>query len=57
MKRIRVAAILISAGLLAEVLTLRWSHPTAFFVFAGVTGATVGAGLFIFLSTFLRSRR
>ena len=33
-RRIRLAGMLLIAGLLVELVTLRWSHPTAFLVTA-----------------------
>ena len=38
-RRIRVAGILLIAGLLVELVTLRWSHPTAFLFFLLLEGA------------------
>ena len=32
-RRIRLAGMLLIAGLLVELVTLRWSHPTAFLFF------------------------
>ena len=37
-KRIRIAGILIIAGLFVELITLRWSHPTAFLFFLLIGG-------------------
>lgn len=52
-RRIRIAAALILVGLCVEGFTLHWSHPTAFFVFAGLGGVFLLAGVLIFLSTLL----
>jgi hypothetical protein len=48
-RRVRMAAMLISAGLLVELLALRWSHPMAFLAFALIGIPLVGAGLLAFL--------
>ena len=52
-KRIRIAAVLVLFGLLVEGLTLHWSHPTAFFVYAGLGGLLLLFGVLLFLSTLL----
>jgi hypothetical protein len=52
-RRLRVAAVLVIAGLAIELVSLRWAHPTAFIVFAAGTGACVGLGVLIFLSVLL----
>jgi len=49
-RRIRVAAALVLVGLLIELVSLRWAHPTAFIVFAAGTGACVACGVVLFLS-------
>jgi hypothetical protein len=48
-KRIRVAGILLIAGLLVELVTLRWSHPTAFLFFLLLGGAMMALGVVIYL--------
>jgi hypothetical protein len=48
-KRIRMAGILLIAGLLVELVTLRWSHPTAFLFFLLLGGAMMALGIFIYL--------
>jgi uncharacterized membrane protein len=52
-QRIRIASALVFVGLGVEGLTLRWSHPTAFFVFAGIGGLLLLLGVLVFLSTLL----
>jgi uncharacterized membrane protein YczE len=49
-KRIRLAGILLIAGLLVELATLRWSHPTAFLIFLLLGGVlmAVGSGVYLF---------
>lgn len=55
-KRTQVAGALVVTGLGIEWLTLHWSHPTAFFVFAGIGGLCLGLGALIFLTTLLTDR-
>jgi hypothetical protein len=52
-KRIRIAGILIIAGLLVELITLRWSHPTAFLFFLLFGGALMAVGIIIYLLSLL----
>jgi hypothetical protein len=54
-RRVRTAAILIVVGLVIELVSLRWAHPTAFIVFAAGTGACVGAGILLVLVMLLGS--
>ncbi|HKQ77259.1 MAG TPA: hypothetical protein VJ810_26410 [Blastocatellia bacterium] len=48
-KRIRLAGTLLIAGLLVELVTLRWSHPTAFLFFLLFGGALMALGIAIYL--------
>lgn len=48
-KRIRIAGILTIAGLLVELITLRWSHPTAFLVFILIGGSLIFLGIAVYL--------
>ena len=48
-RRIRLAGILLIAGLLVELVTLRWSHPTAFHFFLLLGGALMALGIVIYL--------
>ena len=48
-RRIRLAGILLIAGLLVELVTLRWSHPTAFLFFLMLGGALMALGIVIYL--------
>jgi hypothetical protein len=48
-KRIRIAGSLLIAGLLVELVTLRWSHPTAFLFFLLIGGALMALGIVIYL--------
>lgn len=48
-RRIRLAGILLIAGLLVEFVTLRWSHPTAFLFFLLLGAALMASGIAIYL--------
>ena len=48
-RRIRLAGILLIAGLLVELVTLRWSHPTAFLFFLLLGGALMTLGIGVYL--------
>lgn len=50
-RRIRTAALLEIIGLVVEVLSLRWSHPTAFLLFVGAGGLLLAAGILLYLHT------
>jgi len=48
-RRIRMAGILLIAGLLVELVTLRWSHPTAFLFFLLLGGLLMALGIGVYL--------
>ncbi len=48
-KRIRLAGILVVMGLAVELVTLHWSHPTAFLFFLLLGGTLMGLGIIAFL--------
>ncbi len=48
-RRIRLSGILLIAGLLVELATLHWSHPTAFLFFLLLGGTLMAAGILLFL--------
>jgi hypothetical protein len=51
--RLRVAAVLISGGLLIEIATLRWAHPLAFIAYVALGGTLMLAGVLIYMWTAL----
>ena len=53
-RRLRRAAILVILGLLAELASLTWHHPTAFIVFVGVGGSLMAAGILQYLALIVR---
>lgn len=48
-KRLRVSGILIILGLVIEIITLRWSHPTAFLFFLVFGGMLMAVGILLYL--------
>lgn len=51
--QLRIAAGFITAGLLVEVVTLRWNHPLSLLIFLGVGGLSMLVGVLIYLWTAL----
>lgn len=49
--RLRVSGALVMLGLVIEIASLTWRHPTAFIVFVMFGGAFMAAGMFWFLYT------
>jgi uncharacterized membrane protein len=47
--RLKLAGVLIAAGLVLEVATLYWSHPITFVAFIFGGGALVGLGVLLYL--------
>ena len=48
-QRLRLSAVLVMLGLLIEIASLTWRHPTAFVVFFVFGGAFMAAGILSFL--------
>ncbi len=48
-RAIQIAAGLEIVGLLVEIFTLQWKHPTSFVLFAGLGGFLMFVGLVIYL--------
>ena len=48
-RRLRLSGLLVTLGLIVEMVTLFWSHPTAFLVFLLLGGLLVGAGVLLYL--------
>ena len=55
-RSLKLAAPLVGAGLILEMITLYWHHPLAFFVFLGLGGLLVGAGITVYLFALVTSR-
>ena len=50
-RRLRQSGLLVACGLLVELISLLWNHPTAFFLFLGAGALLIAAGiLFYFFS-------
>lgn len=49
LRRLRLSALLLIAGLVIQAATLFWSHPTAFVFFLVGGGTLVAAGLGMYL--------
>jgi hypothetical protein len=47
--RLRLSAVLVMIGIVVEIASLTWRHPTAFIVFVGVGGLLMAAGMSSFL--------
>jgi hypothetical protein len=48
-RRLKLSSILVSTGLLVEVVTLFWSHPLTFVAFIVLGGTLVGMGILLYL--------
>ena len=55
-RRLRLSAMLVGSGLLVEMIALYWSHPLAFFAFAGLGAGLVGVGVAIYLFALVSHR-
>jgi hypothetical protein len=56
-RRIRISGSLLIAGMLVELVTLRWSHPTAFLFFLLLGGALIAMGIIIYLFSIVPSEK
>lgn len=54
-KRLRVAGVLVVLGLLVELTTLHWSHPTAFLFFLLLGGTLMALGILLYLYSLVAS--
>ena len=54
-KRLRLSGLLLIAGLLVELVTLNWSHPTAFLFFLLLGGVLMAAGIATYLFSLVSS--
>ena len=43
--RLRRSGLLVGIGLVAELISLLWNHPTAFFLFLGVGAVLIAVGI------------
>ena len=56
-KRLKLAGSLMIFGLLVELITLYWAHPTAFLVFAGLGGTLLVLGILLYLWTLVSAEK
>lgn len=49
-RRLRIAGRLVVAGLLIQVISLLWTHPTAFFLFLFAGVLPVAVGILVYLT-------
>lgn len=54
-KRLRVAGLLVVLGLIVELVTLHWAHPTAFLFFLFLGGGLMGLGILFYLYSLVSS--
>ena len=47
-RQLRGAGILVAIGLVVELISLLWNHPTAFFLFLGVGALMITAGVLLY---------
>lgn len=52
-QRLRRSGLLVAIGLMAELVSLLWNHPTAFFLFLGVGGVLMAAGILYYFLTLI----
>jgi len=48
-RRLQLAGLLVTLGLIVELVTLHWAHPTAFLFFLFLGGLLVTAGVLLYL--------
>jgi asparagine N-glycosylation enzyme membrane subunit Stt3 len=55
-RRLRVSGAFLLAGMAVEAVSLLWSHPTSFLIFAGIGGLflLVGLGAYLFSLVFTK---
>ena len=50
-RRLRLSGLLVAIGLVVELISLLWNHPTAFFLFLGVGALLMAAGVLFYFIT------
>jgi len=48
-RRLQISGLLVITGLIVELATLKWSHPTAFLAFIILGGLLLAAGIIFYL--------
>ena len=54
-RELKIAGILLLAGLLVTIVSLMWKAPLAFLLFAGVGGLLILAGIVVYLFSIVAS--
>ena len=55
--RLRTCGVLIICGLLVELISLKWAHPTSFLLFVIVGGLFMAAGMLFYLVSLVASEK
>lgn len=53
---IKISGLLIIAGLVVELITLHWDHPTSFLVFSFIGAALIAIGILAYLYSIVSVR-
>ncbi len=53
--RLRFAGVLVILGLLVELISLHWAHPTAFLLFIFLGGTLIFLGIVLYLFSLVKS--
>jgi len=53
-RKFKMAAALVSSGLIIETITLYWSNPTSFILFIGAGALLVALGIIVYLTAIVR---
>jgi hypothetical protein len=56
-KRLRISGVFVILGLVVELISLKWSHPTAFLLFVIVGGMFMAAGMVLYLFSLVTAER
>lgn len=54
-KRLRFAGVFVILGLLVELISLHWAHPTAFLLFMFLGGVLMFVGIVFYLFSLVKS--
>jgi hypothetical protein len=56
-RRLQISGVLVILGLLVELISLYWSHPTAFLSFIALGGVMIGAGMSYYLYSLITNEK
>ena len=54
-RRLRLAGVLVVLGLLVEIISLNWAHPTSFLLFMFLGGILMFLGIVVYIYSLIRS--